>query len=354
MLNEIIIPTTIIVHLGPPSEPSENLTIDFKEYLKNVCSSEIYPTWSYECLKANAYAQSSLVLNRIYTQWYPSQGYNFDITNSTSYDQAFVKDRNIFTNISDIIDEIFTYYLILPYHLEPYFAQYCDGRKATCNGMKQWGSEDLANRGLNALEILRYYYGEVITIEKTNQIEAIPNTIPNPSLILGDDDLKVFTIQEFLNGINVNYPNIPLIYPCSTLFDEATLNSVIAFQKTFNLTADGIVGRTTWYQLSYIFCAVRRLAQLTSLGRLQGYFTGLWVGKILRNGDRNMQVSQLQYFLSIIALSNPNIPKVSIDSSFGDNLEASVIAFQNEYGLISDGLVGETTWNTIYKVYTSI
>lgn len=353
MLNEIIIPTTIIVHLGKPDEPSENLTIDFKEYLKNVCSSEIYPTWSNECLKANAYAQSSLVLNRIYTQWYPSRGYDFDITNSTSYDQAFVKDRNIFTNISDIIDEIFTYYLILPYHLEPFFAQYCDGRKANCEGMKQWGSEDLANRGYNAIQILRYYYGEVISLNHSNQIIPIPNTIPKPALTLGDNDPKVFTIQEFLNGINVNYPNIPLIYPSSTYFDEATLNSVLAFQNTFNLTADGIVGQNTWYQISYIFCAVRRLAQLTSLGRLQGYFSGLWVGKILRKGDRNMQVFQLQYFLSIIALYNPNIPNVSIDSSFGNNLEASVIAFQNEYGLISDGLVGETTWNTIYAIYST-
>ena len=157
MLEEIIIPTSITVHLGRPSSPAENLTVDFIYYLKNVASSEIYPTWPYEALRANIWCQMSLVLNRVYTEWYRSRGYNFDITNSTAFDQAFVKGRNIFDSVSRIVDEVIGQYLQRPFYREPYYAEYCDGKIATCPGLKQWGTLDLANRGYDSMRIVRYY-----------------------------------------------------------------------------------------------------------------------------------------------------------------------------------------------------
>ncbi len=353
MLEAITIPETITVHLGRPNNEAENITLPFIDYIKNVASSEIFPTWSEEAIRANVYAQTSLALNRIYTQWYPSQGYNFDITNSTAFDQAFVKERNIFDNVSIIVDELFTSYLYLPFHLEPFYSEYCDGRKANCPGLKQWGTQDLATRGLNAYEILQYYYGDRIQIGMTNNIVANPSSYPNVPLSLGDNNEYVFIIQSFLNAIAINYPAIPLIYPPNGIFNEQTEAAVRIFQSLFDLNVDGIVGIATWNRISYIYSAVRELAQLSSLGRLEGYFTGLYTGRLLRKGDVGIEVQQLQYFLSIIAQNDSRIPNVSIDSRFGEGLETSVRLFQEYYGLISDGLVGETTWNTIYEAYSA-
>ena len=157
MLEEIIIPRTITVHLGRPNTAAENLTVDFVYYLKNVASSEIYPTWPYEALRANIWAQMSLVLNRVYTEWYRGRGYPFDITNSTAYDQAFVKGRNIYDSVAAVVDEVIGQFLQKPYFREPYYAEYCDGKIAQCPGMKQWGTLDLANRGFDSTRIIRYY-----------------------------------------------------------------------------------------------------------------------------------------------------------------------------------------------------
>ena len=344
MLEEIIIPNTITVHLGRPDSPAENLTVDFLYYVKNVASSEIFPTWPYEALKANIWAQMSLVLNRVYTEWYRGRGYPFDITNSTAYDQAFVKGRVIYDTISEVADEVIGQFLQKPYYREPFYAEYCDGRIASCPGLKQWGTLDLANRGNSAIEIIRYYYGESMQLHDTDNVQDITPSYPGYPIRLGAQGQYVFIIQELLNGIAVNYPNIPLIYPPDAIFGSLTESAVITFQKQFNLAADGIVGPATWNQISRIYVAVRKLAELGSLGRLEGYFTGLFTGKVLRRGDVGIEVQQLQYFLSIVADAYPSIPAVQVDSRFGSGLERSIKAFQQEFGIPSDGLVGAVTW----------
>lgn len=352
MLEEIIIPKTITVHLGRPSSNAENVTVDFAYYLKNVASSEIYPTWPYEALKANIWAQMSLVLNRVYTEWYPTQGYNFDITNSTAFDQAFVKGRNIYDSVAEVVDEVIGDYLQKPYFLEPYYSEYCDGKKTSCPGLKQWGTFDLATRGYNAKQIIQYYYGNIMEFKHTDNVQMIEPSYPGTPIRLGDQGDSVFTIQELINGIGVNYPQIPLIYPPDAIFGPQTEKSVKAFQKQFKLTQDGIVGKATWNQLSRIYVAVRKLAELTSIGRLKGYFTGLWVGKILKLKSIGIEVQQLQFFLQVISRYNSNIPFTEVDSRFGPSLQKTVKAFQKEYGLIDDGVVGKATWNKVFQIYS--
>ncbi|MEG1742843.1 MAG: spore cortex-lytic protein, partial [Clostridia bacterium] len=210
IIGGVYIPETITVHLGKPSELAENVTVPFLEYVKNVASSEIYPTWPQESLKANIHAQISLALNRIYTEWYRSKGYNFDITNSTAYDQYFVYGRNIFDSVSVIADEIFNTYLVKPYGVEPYYAEYCNGTTSTCAGMSQWGTVSLAKDGLSADEILRFYYPD-IEITGTDNIRAITESYPGTPLKIGNTGEDVRIMQEQLNRIAINFPQIPLI-----------------------------------------------------------------------------------------------------------------------------------------------
>ncbi|MEG0330592.1 MAG: peptidoglycan-binding protein [Longicatena sp.] len=354
MLEKIIIPKKITVHLGRPSSSAENVSVDFIYYIKNVCSSEVYPTWPYEALRANIWCQISLALNRVYTEWYRARGYNFDITNSTAFDQAFVKGRNIYENMALIVDEVFEQFLQKPFYREPFYSEYCDGKRAQCPGLKQWGTLDLAKRGYNSNKIIQYYYGSTIQFKQSKNRQTITSSYPGTPLRFGSEGNDVFIIQELLNGIAVNYPNINLIYPPNAYFGQSTTSAVKTFQKQFNLSVDGIVGGATWNELSKIYVAVRKLAELSSIGRLEGYFTGLWTGKLLRYGDKGIEVQQAQYFLSIISTQYNSIPNVSIDSRFGPGLKRSVIAFQNEFGLLPDGLIGQLTWNEIFEVYSSI
>lgn len=354
MLESIIIPKSITVHLGRPTVSAENVTVSFSDYLKNVASSEIYPTWPYNALKANVLVQMSLILNRVYTEWYRGRGYPYDITNSTAYDQAFVKGRNIFDSVSKVVDEVIGEYLQKPFFREPYYSEYCDGKKAQCPGLKQWGTLDLANRGYEPMRIIRYYYGEIMELKSSTNVQAITSSYPGYILKKGSTGKPVFIIQELLNGVAVNYPNIPLLYPVDAIFGSNTENAVKIFQKQFQLKVDGIVGRTTWNQISRTYVAVRKLAELKSIGRLEGYFTGLYTGKVLKKGSIGIEVQQLQYFLSIISKSYQSIPSVTVDSRFGNELERAVLAFQKEFGLMQDGLVGRTTWNEIYDTYVSL
>lgn len=350
MLENIIIPTTIRVHLGPPSSNAQNVEVTFLDYCKNVASSEVFPTWPTEALKANIYAQMSLVLNRVYTQWYPNQGYDFDITNSTAFDQAFVYQRNIYESVALIVEEIIGSYLQFPFYREPYYSEYCDGRIASCPGMKQWGTLDLARRGFQASEILRYYYGDLLQFRFSDNRVAITDSFSGV-LSLGSVGERVFIIQELLNGIAVDFPSIPLIYPPDGVYNEVTQEAVTRFQEIFNLAVDGIVGRNTWAELSRRYVAVRNIAELTSLGRLEGYFTGLWVNRTLRNGVRGILVQQLQYFLMIISENDNRVITPTLDSTFGNRSEQSVISFQNAYGLAPDGIVGVVTWAAIVREF---
>jgi len=250
-----------VVYLGTLTSDAENVTIGFADYIKNVASSEIYPTWPLESLKANIYCQISFALNRVYTEFYRNKGFPFQITNSTAYDQYFVKGRNIYDSISVIVDEIFSEYIITGGSLAPYFSQFCNGTTVTCPGwLSQWGTVTLANEGLLAIEILRYYYGPAHALIRAVIIEGIPVSYPGIPLRLGNINQYVKVIQGQLNRISINFPLIPIILPVDGNFGTRTLNSVKVFQSVFNLVIDGIVGRATWYSISGIYAAVTQLA----------------------------------------------------------------------------------------------
>lgn len=259
----VLIPEYIIVHDGIPSNSSaKNYVVSFPDYIKNVASSEIYSTWPKETIKANILAIISFTLNRIFTEWYPSRGYNFTITSSTAYDQKYTHDRTIFQSISDIVDEIFNNYLKMPNVKHPFFAQYNDGVKTNNKGwLSQWGSKSLGDQGYDALRIVRYYYSPNITIEKANDIEGLPLSFPGYNLKEGDCGEEVQKIQNELNIISNNYPAIPKIIPADGRFGDSTRKSVRKFQEVFNLPVTGVVNFATWYKISYIYIAVSKMIQ---------------------------------------------------------------------------------------------
>ena len=249
VLNEVVIPEKITVHLGKPSANVRNVTVPFQDYIANVASSEVYPTWPEEALRANILAQISLALNRIWTEWYPSRGYSFNITGSPGYDQAYVEGRTVFAVMERLTAELFTTYVRRSGDAEPYFTEYCDGKLVTCPGMKQWGTVDRANEGMNALQILRYYYSDRVQLVSSSNIAAIPVSWPGVTLRRGDTGAAVRTIQRQLSRIGKDYPAFGK--PDVTgAFDAATEQCVKNFQKQFSLTADGLVGKATWYKIS--------------------------------------------------------------------------------------------------------
>ena len=368
VLFNVYIPEFIIVHLGSPNAGAENVTVRFVDYIKNVASSEIYPTWPEESLKANIHCQISFALNRVYTEWYRNMGYQFQITNSTAYDQYFVKDRNIFENISKIVDNIFDQYIRTIGNRTPFFAQYCNGTTVKCDGLSQWGTVDLANAGMSALEIIKYYYGYDKEIVRAEEVEGIPESYPGYPLRLNDVNENVKIIQKELNRISRNFPAIPKIYPEDGRFGKETEDAVKAFQRIFNLTPDGIVGRATWYKISSIYVGVKRLAELgqepetgEENGGNQGAGgetespggDGKYPGYLLKYGSKGEKVRELQYYLNEISKIY-NIPSISVDGIFGNGTKEAVIAFQRLFGLTPDGIVGPATWNKIVEVYKSI
>ena len=358
VLTAPIIPETITVHLGKPAASAQNVTVSFRKYIANVASSEVYPTWPEQALRANIHAQISLALNRIFTEWYPSKGYNFNITNSTSYDQYYVHGREIFEPMERITDDIFNTYVRREGTIEPYYTEYCDGKTVSCPGMKQWGTVDRANEGKNALQILRYYYGNNIEIVRTNNIQGIPQSYPGTALRRGDSGEDVRIIQRQLTRIAKNYPAFGKP-GTDGVFGAATEASVKAFQKHFNLTADGVVGRSTWYKISYIYVSVKKLAELTSEGEeptgSQDTITGSgYPGTPLRRGDRGTSVEQVQFWLQQLAEFDPDLRSLAVDGIFGSGTEAAVKAFQEKNGLTADGVVGRMTWDAIWSQYQSL
>lgn len=262
VLPEPVIPEYVVVHLGVPADTSaENVWIPFKDYIKNVASSEIYSTWPRETIRANVLAILSFVLNRVYTEWYRGKGYNFTITNSTAYDQAFFKGRNIFEEISNVVDEVFTTYITRPNIRQPLFTQYCDGARTVCTrGMTQWGSKDLGDQGYDALSILRSFYGYDIYLQQANRVEGVPMSYPGSPLVLGTTGEDVRTIQTQLNAISNNYPAINKLR-VDGVYGESTADAVRTFQQIFNLPVNGVVDFSTWYQISNIFVAVTKIAE---------------------------------------------------------------------------------------------
>ncbi len=355
VLDRVIIPKNITVHLGKPAASARNVTVSFRRYIANVASSEVYPTWPESALRANIHCQISLALNRIYTEWYPSRGYSFNITNSTSYDQYYVHGRTVFDVMVRLTDDIFNTYLRKTGTVNPYYSEYCDGKSVTCPGLKQWGTVTLAKQGKTPLQILKYYYGSNIEIVRTNNIQAIPQSYPGSPLRQGDSGTAVFTLQRQLNRIAKDYPFLGKL-TVDGVFGPRMVSTVKTFQRQFNLTADGVVGRQTWYKISYIYVSVKDLAELTSEGETSSgtLSDGSWGGTALRTGSTGSAVEQVQFWLNTLAQYESALPSLSVDGRYGAATASAVRAFQRRYGLTVDGVVGRETWNAIYNEFRSI
>lgn len=346
------IPQRITVHLGTPNSDAENVTVSFPDYVKNVASSEIYPTWDEDALRANIYAIVSFALNRVYTEWYRSRGYDYDITNSTAYDQYFVNGRSYFTNISRLVDELFNDYLRRPGFVEPLAAKFCNGTTAICEGLSQWGSENLAQQGYTYDQILRSYYGNVEIVNNA-PVQGITSSYPGRPLRRGTTGPSVVTIQVALNRISQSYPAIPKISPVDGIFGTQTEAAVRKFQEVFNLQVDGIVGRATWYALVRYYIAVTSMAELRSQG--QKYYQNSWsVANPIDQGDRGIKVEHLQYMLRVLSEYIPEIPPIAVDGIFGPATRNAVIAAQQRFGLPQTGIVDYDTWDEIYDQFSGI
>jgi len=350
---EPIIPENIVVHRGPPNEAAENVTVPFIDYIKNVASSEIYPTWPREALKANILAQISVALNRVYTEYYRSMGKPFDITSSIAYDQSFVYQRDIYDSVSEIVDEIFNSYIRREGFIEPLYATFCDGVEVTCNGLSQWGSVELADSGRSAEQILRNYYGNDITVVYDVPIANISSSVPAAPLREGDTGRDVENFQLRLNRISANYPAIPKIPVADGFFDPSTTDAVKEFQRIFGLTDDGIVGNATWYKIQFVYNAVKKLADINSEGLRYSELPQNYPGSLSR-GSTGTGVLVLQYYLEYISLFVPTVQSVIPDGDFGPATEDSVISFQRTYGLTENGVVDRGVWNVIQSTYYNI
>ncbi len=263
VLSRVVVPEFIIVHDGPPSDKNAtNYYVKYKDYIKNVASSEIYATWPEATIIANILAIQSFTLNRIYTEWYRNKGYNFNITTSTAYDQKWIYNRTIYENISLIVDGIFDQYLARPNITQPILTQYCDGNRVSCpNWLSQWGSKALGDQGYSASEIIKYYYGDSMYIATAEEISGVPASWPREDLELGSSGSKVAQLQRQLNAISKSYPLIPKISE-DGVYGSQTANAIKIFQQIFNLPETGITDFTTWYKVSEIYVGVSRIAEL--------------------------------------------------------------------------------------------
>lgn len=263
VLSRVVVPEYIVVHDGSPRDSTaRNYYVKYKDYIKNVASSEIYATWPKAAIRANVLAIMSFTLNRVYTEWYRNKGFDFTITSSTAFDHKWIYSRNIFESISEVVDELFADYLSRPNVKQPILTQYCDGKRVSCpNWLSQWGSKSLADQGYTATEILRYYYGDNIYINSAEEISGIPSSWPGYDLDIGATGPKVEQMQEQLNAISNNYPLIPRI-AVDGIYGEETQKAVEVFQDIFNLPVTGIVDYRTWYKIQEIYVGVTRIAEL--------------------------------------------------------------------------------------------
>ena len=346
------IPQRITVHLGAPSAYAANVTVSFSDYVKNVASSEIYPTWDDSALRANILAIVSFALNRVYTEFYRSRGYDFDITNNTAYDQAFVNGRSFFSNISRLVDELFNDYLRRPGFVEPLAAKFCNGTTVTCEGLSQWGSQNLAQQGYTSTQILRSYYGNVEIVNNA-PIRGITSSYPGTPLRRGSSGPNVVIIQAELNRISQNYPAIPKLPSEDGIFGSRTEASVKAFQQIFDLNPDGIVGPATWYALVRLYTAVTSLSELRSQGQ-QFYSINWEYPDPLQEGDTGDKIRHLQYMLSVLSAYIPAIPPLEMDGIYGPATKNTVLAAQRWFGLPETGEVDDRTWDEIYDQFSGI
>lgn len=352
-VGEPFIPRDITVHLGRPEETANNVTVSFPDYIKNVVSSEIYPTWPENAIRANIYVIVSFALNRVYTEWYRSRGYPFDITNSTQFDQKYIYGREIFENVGQLVDELFNSYVRRQGNVEPLFTAFCNGSTVTCDGLSQWGTVPLAQQGMTPYEILTTFYGSDIDIVTNVPVMTNTPSYPGFDLRLGLSDDPVRTIQVQLNRISRNYPAIPKIGEAAGDFDYITQDAVIAFQEIFGLPATGIVNEATWYQISYIFTSVKNLAELNSEGLTQQDIEHTYT-EDLHFGMQGKNIRALQYHLAVVGAYYAAIQPVEITGYFGEQTETSVKSLQQTFGLPVTGVVDFATWNALYDAYTGI
>ena len=346
------VPQQITVHLGAPTASAANVTVSFSDYVKNVASSEIYPTWEESALRANILAIVSYALNRVYTEFYRSRGYSFDITNNTAYDQAFVNGRSYFENISRLVDELFNDFLRRPNFVEPLAAKFCNGTTVTCEGLSQWGSQNLALQGYTSTQILRNYYGNVEIVNDAT-IRGITSSYPGTPLRRGSSGPNVVVVQVELNRISQNYPAIPKLATVDGIYGSRTEASVWAFQQIFGLAPDGIVGKATWYALVRLYTAVTALSELRSQGQ-QFYSIDWEYPGDLQQGDTGQKVRHLQYMLSVLSEFIPQVQPITVDGIFGAATRDAVIGAQRYLGLPATGIVDDLTWDRIYDQFSGI
>lgn len=346
------VPQNITVHLGAPDASAANVTVPFSDYVKNVTSSEIYPTWDEAALRANILAIVSFALNRVYTEFYRSRGYDFEITNNTAFDQAFVNGRSYFQNVSRIVDELFNDYLRRPGFVEPLAAKFCNGTTVTCEGLSQWGSQNLAEQGYSSTQILRSYYGNVEIVNNA-PIQGLTSSYPGTPLRRGSSGPNVVVVQVELNRISQNYPAIPKLATVDGIYGSRTEAAVRRFQEIFGLTVDGVVGKATWYALVRLYTAVTRLSELRSQG--QRFYSISWeYPNSPRLGSTGEKVRHLQYMLSVLSEYIPQIPNIAVDGIFGERTLEAVLAAQRYFGLPRTGVVDAATWEEIYDQFSGI
>ena len=346
-----VVPTEITVHIGSPEEAGKTITVPFPEYIKNVASNEIYPSWPADAIKANILAQISFALNRVYNEWYPSLGYNFDITSSPAYDQTFKEDSQFFENISQIVDDIFNNYIVKGDQVQPLFAAYCDGINTTCDGLSQWGSVELARQGLSPTEILKRYYGNDIRIIYNAPVSPNIPSYPGFPFRLGSAGNYVRQLKVQLNRISNNYPAIPKIEDENIFFTTDMEESVKAFQEIFDLPVTGTVDKATWYEVKYLYNAVKKVADLASEG-ISIEEVQFPYGETLQIGDTGPYIRPLNYLLNFLSYFDTDIPKLNLSGEeFTEDTKEVVIAFQTSNNIEADGIVDKNTWNALVTAY---
>ena len=348
-----IVPNTITIHLGAPDAAARNITVPFTDYISNVAASELYPTWPKNALVANIYTIISFAMNRVYNEWYRSKGYNFDITSSSIYDQAYTENRSTYQNINNIVEEIFDNYVVKGGQVQPYFTRYCDGRNTTCDGLSQWGSVELANQGKLPLEILKYYYGNDISIKYDAPVGDTTEGYPGYEIGLGNAGNPVLAIQRDLRRIRKNYPAIPDITTTLGIYDAETEEAVRKFQEIFSLPVTGVVDKGTWYKIKYVYTSVKKLSDLYSEGITKEEATFLYTDK-LDYGDTGIEVEYVHYFLDALAFLDKDIPRLPTNSIYTNNTITMVKAFQEKYGLPVTGIFTYTDWIVLQDSYDKI
>ncbi|GHU55560.1 hypothetical protein AGMMS49975_17520 [Clostridia bacterium] len=352
VLKDVIIPYNITVHLGRPDREATNVTVPFIDYVKNTASHEIYPTWPEASLEANIDAITTFALNRIYTEWYRGAGKNFDISNSTAFDQYYVQGGEVFKSISDVVDRVFATYIQRQGYKDPYFSQFCNGTTSTCNGMSQWGTVPLAEAGYTPLQILKYYYPNDITLVKATKYSDIYTSYPGYTMSNGMNSNDIKTMQQYLNRIATNFPLIKSITNPNGYFGADTVAAVKAFQQSFNLTPTGVIDKGTWDKISQIYVAVKRL------GELDGEGERVDIGanpptSVIKAGAKGNDVVELQFILNYLSQFYDEIPPVLENGIVDAATVNSIKEFQKLKGLTQDGIVGPATWRVLYDAYKS-